>query len=89
MLRHFYSTTVETVMKSYYSRLSEKDRRIYVALESQKLGWGGKAYLCRLFETDRKTLLKGVQEILNPSLLTQIPPGKQRKRGGGRKKILP
>ena len=36
-----YSIEVETFMKQTYANLSEKDRRLYAAIEAIKLGRGG------------------------------------------------
>jgi len=40
-----YSSTVCAHMKVFYHSLSEKDRRRYAAIEAEKLGHGGVAYL--------------------------------------------
>jgi hypothetical protein len=73
-------------MLSYYETLSEKGRRHYAAQEAEKLGHGGKRYIGRLLGMSQKTLRKGIKELSNPSLLSEIPTGKQRRSGGGRKK---
>lgn len=72
-------------MQLHYSRLSEKDRRQYAALESLKLGRGGITYISRILGSDRKTILQGRKELTS-ELLNPIPPGRQRTAGGGRKK---
>lgn len=72
-------------MQLHYSRLSEKDRRHYAALESLKLGRGGITYISKVLGVDRKTILQGRTE-LTEDLENPIPPGRQRKAGGGRKK---
>jgi len=72
-------------MQLHYSRLSEKDRRQYAALESLKLGRGGITYISKSLGVDRKTILQGRKE-LTVDLENPIPPGRQRKAGGGRKK---
>lgn len=73
------------LMQLHYSRLSEKDRRQYAALESLKLGRGGITYICNVLGVDRKTILQGRKE-LTVNLANPIPLGRQRKAGGGRKK---
>lgn len=73
------------LMQLHYSRLSEKDRRQYVALESLKLGRGGITYISNILGVDRKTILQGRKELTS-DLPTSIPFGRQRKFGGGRKK---
>jgi len=73
------------LMQLHYSRLSEKDRRQYAALESFKLGRGGTTYISKVLGVDRKAILQGVKE-LKEELLVFTPSDRQRKRGGGRKK---
>ena len=73
-------------MINYYKNLSEKDRRHYAALEAIKLGRGGTNYISRVLRLDKKILIKAKDELRSPTLLEQIPVGKQRRPGGGRKK---
>jgi hypothetical protein len=73
------------LMQLHYSRLSEKDRRQYAALESLKLGRGGITYISKVLGVDRKTILQGRKE-LTEGLDVFIPSGRQRRAGGGRKK---
>lgn len=82
-----YEQVTEQMMLRYYSGLQEKDRRHYAALEAQKLGYGGKSYISGLLGISRKTLLKGEAELQDADLYAQIPLGKQRREGGGRKKF--
>jgi len=70
-------------MKKFYNTLSEKERRIYAAIESIKFGYGGKAYICGILECDEKTLNRGLEELEKQS---SLPPNKQRHTGGGKKK---
>ena len=70
-------------MQVLYSRLSEKDRRRYAAVESLKLGRGGMAYVSEILGIDRGTILEGKKELEAPD---PIPEDRQRKMGGGRKK---
>lgn len=85
-MRQFYTEEVEALMINYYKSLSEKDRRHFAALEAIKLGRGGTGYVSWLFQLDKKIVIKGKEELKSPSQLAQIPPGKQRRPGGGRKK---
>jgi hypothetical protein len=84
MIEVFSPKTI-MLMQLHYSRLSEKDRRQYAALESLKLGRGGITYICNVLGVDRKTILQGRKE-LTVNLANPIPLGRQRKAGGGRKK---
>jgi len=81
-----YSKETEAKMKLFYTGLEEKNRRHYAALEASKLGHGGKQYIGKMFKISQKTLRKGERELLNSELYGQIPLGKQRRIGGGRKK---
>ena len=81
-----YDKEVELAMKIHFESLSEKDQRHYAAVEAMKLGWGGQSYIAELFGITRNKVLAGIAELRDASLLSQIPAGKQRRRGGGRKK---
>lgn len=84
-----YDQETEEMMLRYYGSLGEKDRRHYAALEVQKLGYGGKSYISKLLSISPKTLRKGETELREASMYAQIPEGKQRRVGGGRKKFCP
>jgi DNA invertase Pin-like site-specific DNA recombinase len=75
-------------MVLHSSRLSEKDKRQYAAMEALKLGFGGKRYIARLLSLSSRTLYKGIEEVRDASKYAEIPVGRQRRAGGGRKKIL-
>ena len=59
----YYRDEVERRMKAFYRRLSEKDRRWYAAVESDKLGHGGQQYIAQLFGIDSKTIRQGLSEL--------------------------
>jgi len=88
-MKHFYDTEIERLMRLHHSRLSEKEQRHYAAIEAQKLGHGGKRYMARLLGISTRTLYKGITELLDESKYGEIPIGKQRRPGGGRKKKQP
>lgn len=73
-------------MQLHYSRLSEKDRRHYAAIEAIKLGHGGTTYISKILAVDRNTIIEGKKELIALACYEQIPPEKQRRPGGGRKK---
>jgi hypothetical protein len=73
-------------MQLHYSRLGEKDRRHYAAIEAIKLGYGGVTYISRLFSLDKGSLIQGKKELLLQTEYEQVPQAKQRRPGGGRKK---
>jgi len=71
---------IETVLPI----LDERQRRIYLAAESQSIGWGGKSRIAQLSSVTRRTIAKGETESFyteNNTLKNRI-----RKDGGGRKK---
>ena len=80
-----YGAEIEGQMKNLYQSLSEKDRRLYAAIESKKLGYGGISYVCRLFGCDESSVNRGSSE-----LATVLSPEDKRirEKGGGRKKLL-
>ena len=84
MIEEFSEKTI-MLMQLHYSRLLEKDRRQYAALESLKLGRGGITYISKTLGVDRKTILQGRKE-LTEELQVFVPRSRQRKMGGGRKK---
>ncbi len=77
-----YPPEIEKYIKDTYSTLSEKDRRVYAAIEALKLPRGGKAYIVRILRCSKKTLLRGINELKNPNpdLKNRI-----RKKGAGRR----
>ena len=81
-----YDQTVEQQMKFVHEQLSEKDRRLYAAVETQKLPHGGQSYIAKLLGCARKTIRRGIEELKNSELLPEK--GRIRHKGGGRKRIL-
>jgi hypothetical protein len=81
-----YNQEIEVQMQLHYSQLGEKEKRHYAAIETIKLGYGGQKYISDLFNLSPFRIRTGIKELSNPSLLEDIPEGKQRREGGGRKK---
>ncbi|MEJ7679568.1 MAG: hypothetical protein WKG06_47610 [Segetibacter sp.] len=81
-----YSDKTKMLMQLHYSRLSEKDRRHYAAVEAIKLGHGGVSYISKVLAVDRNTIIQGKKELMALAEYQQIPEDKQRRPGGGRKK---
>jgi hypothetical protein len=75
-----YAATVERHMVRLYDSLSEKDRRRYAAVESEKLGHGGVQYIANLFGCDPDTIRQGAQDI--EQLPQDEAQGRVRKKGG-------
>jgi len=63
--------------------LNEQSRRRFVALEAQALGRGGVSLMARISGLARSTIYHGLSDIRHK---ISAPPGRVRKRGGGRKK---
>ena len=80
-----YAKKIEKEMAILFERLSEKDRRIYAAIEVRKLPWGGLNYIAEILNCNHKTIQKGVKELLSSN---DIPPGRIRRKGGGRMTII-
>jgi tetrahydromethanopterin S-methyltransferase subunit F len=67
----------------YLKQLDERQQRLYVGLQAQKLGKGGCGIVSKAYGYDIKTVSKGKSELseLPPSPIKRI-----RKAGGGAKK---
>jgi len=80
-----YRPEIERAMKKYYATLSEKDQRLYAAVEALKLGIGGQVYIARILGCSEKTVHNGLAELAGlpdkPEYDAAI-----RKPGGGRKR---
>ena len=81
-----FSDKTKMLMQLHYSRLSEKDRRQYAALESLKLGRGGVSYISKILGVSRDTIIQGRKELTTDLAVSSLPKGRQRRTGGGRKK---
>jgi len=77
---------VKRQMQLFYGTLSEKERRRYAAIEAGKLGHGGVTFISGLLGISRDTINEGTKELVNMCLSPQMPDGRQRRPGGGRKK---
>ena len=72
-------------MKDVFNSLRERDRRLYAAIEADKLPHGGVRYLSQLFGCTPKTIYQGLKELSKP---LSIGSERNRKEGGGRKKTI-
>jgi len=82
-----YNIEQEEKMILFFSNLNEKDQRQYAAVEAEKLGYGGQRYISKLFKISRFRVRAGQKELNMSELFNEIPVGKQRRIGGGRKKL--
>lgn len=78
-----YSPQVEEAMRTLFRSLSERQRRLYAAVEAVKLGRGGLAYLAEVLGCDPKTIRRGKRELTQPQSADSPPPGRSRKKGAG------
>ena len=69
-------------MNLLLSRLDERQRRWYVALESQRLGHGGDRLLSLITGVNVRTIRRGRQEL--EGSLKDVPVGRIRRVGAGR-----
>ena len=74
----YYPPDIEWAMQQVFHSLSERERRIYAAVEAAKLEHGGIGYIAQLFGCDRKTIRRGLGELHQP---TSSLPGQSRKKG--------
>ena len=58
-----YPSNIESLMYTHYLNLSEKDRRLYAAVEAAKLGHGGITYIAEIFDCCRQTIATGLDEL--------------------------
>ena len=84
MLPH-YTIEIEKQMQEMYSRLSEKDKRLYAGIEALKFSYGGISYIAQLFSCSRNTVQRGIKEL---GAKDAIPINRDRKAGGGRKQVI-
>jgi hypothetical protein len=64
------------------SRLDEQQRRWFVALEANRIGYGGVRLMSQITGMDEKTIHRGQQELANG--LMDRPTNRVRLPGGGR-----
>ncbi len=76
------------------SILNERQKRLYLAMESEDIGHGGVLLISKASNVSRKTIIKGKKELqgLSQSETDELPEDimlvdRIRKEGGGRKKV--
>ena len=78
-----YDECVERHRKLFYESLSEKDRRRYAALETEKFGHGGAEYVAQVVGCHPSTIRQGREDIAQ--LPEDAAPDRVRKKGGTQK----
>lgn len=76
----FYEPKIEQQMRKLYRSLREQDRRRYAAIEADKLGHGGTAYIARVLGCDPATIRVGRAEL--EAGLPEEPTEQVRQKGG-------
>ena len=80
-----YKKEIEEKIEKVYKTLPEKGKRLYAAIEAEKIGYGGNTYIANLLKCNRKTIERG-KKALNH--IEELPEGRNRKEGGGRKRCI-
>lgn len=73
------------IKKQFYKSLNERQRRHYAAQIALDLGHGGIKVVSEAFELTPKTVGIGIKELKQQE---ELPQGRIRKTGGGRKKTF-
>src|SRR3970282_180800 len=72
-------------MNLLLSRLDEQQRRWYVAVEANRIGYGGLHLLSQITGLDEKTIQRGQAELERH--FADRPTGQVRSEGGGRPRV--
>ena len=64
--------------------LTERNRRLWCAVEARQLGWGGLSIVQEATGVSISTIRKGIRELEQPVELTPV---QSRRKGGGRKNL--
>lgn len=79
-----YFRFIEEEIKKLYNLLNEGDKRLYAAVEAIKVGHGGISYIAKIVGCNRKTIARGIRELLRLSDEDQMDQ-RIRQPGGERK----
>ena len=80
-----YNEGIQKHIKTTFNSLSEKDRRLYIAVEAEKLPRGGIVYLSNLVNCSRNLIYAGLTQLKNPKSILK---DRIRNKGGGRKAFI-
>lgn len=69
--------------KELFTSLNERQRRQFLGVEAEGLGYGGISAVSKAFGVARCTVSRGLNEVKSGERLAK---GRVRKEGGGRKK---
>ena len=79
-----YFRFIEEEIRKFYNRLDEKNQRLFAAIEAIKIGHGGISYIAKIVGCTRKTVARGIRELLASTVDDQLD-NRVRQVGGGRK----
>jgi hypothetical protein len=74
-----YRPETEQTMRTFFAVLSERDRRLYAAVEASKLGHGGICYIASVLGCCERTIRRGLDELRQPS---SVSLNRIRRKGG-------
>jgi hypothetical protein len=74
-----YRPEIEQAMRTFFSLLSERECRLYAAVEAAKLGRGGIAYIASVLNCSERTVRRGLDDLHDP---TSVPADRVRREGG-------
>ena len=83
-----YEPFIETEMINFYNLLPENLKRLFTAISTDQLDYGGEKYISKLLNCNPATIIKGKKELDNIQESKKKYSYRQRKKGGGRKKKL-
>ena len=76
---------VQRRITTLWPSLNERQRRLLLGVEARELGWGGVSTVAAAMGVSRSTVTNAVAELELP---TQLPEGRSRRAGGGRKSAV-
>src|SRR5476649_559403 len=80
-------TKLDERIKKVVALLNEKQRRQYLAIESEIIGHGGLLEVSKVSGLSRKAIIKGKKELVYTTTNDNSPNERIRKEGGGRKSL--
>jgi hypothetical protein len=82
------SIAIQSIREKYAAVqhvLNQRGRRIWAATEAMQIGYGGITIVADAIGMSHTTIRRGIEEIKSDAV-KELPPGKSRMPGGGRKK---
>ena len=80
---------VQRRVAALWPHLNERQRRLLLGAEARELGWGGVSAVAVAAGVSRSMVTNAVAELdLPPELLPELPEGRSRRAGAGRKRAV-